>query len=137
MSETRRHQQQLPRCEQPLLGAYEDGAASHHPDQFEVSDHPWLQGGPAPIATQHGMRRALVNHYMSAESLLPWFPPSSHGAMGLLDHRDIHLVAGRDPYAWRGTVDLIHPHVRATATAAVPDRRGTNRRYESCMGALK
>jgi len=29
-----------------------------------------------PNTGRHGMRRALVNHYMSAESLLPWFPPA-------------------------------------------------------------
>jgi ectoine hydroxylase-related dioxygenase (phytanoyl-CoA dioxygenase family) len=65
-----------------------------------------------PNAGHRGMRRALVNHYMSAESLLPWFPPSAPGAMALHDHRDICLVAGVDPYAWRGTADLMHPHVR-------------------------
>jgi Phytanoyl-CoA dioxygenase (PhyH) len=65
-----------------------------------------------PNTGQHGMRRALVNHYMSAESLLPWFPPSSREAMGMLDHRDIFLVAGADPYAMNGTADLMHPHVR-------------------------
>ena len=65
-----------------------------------------------PNTGHHGMRRALVNHYMSAESLLPWFPPASHDAMGMLDHRDIYLVAGNDPYASKGTVDLMHPHVR-------------------------
>jgi phytanoyl-CoA hydroxylase len=65
-----------------------------------------------PNTGLHGMRRALVNHYMSAESVLPWFPPTSHEAMGTLDHRDIHLIAGHDPYASKGTVDLMHPHVR-------------------------
>jgi phytanoyl-CoA hydroxylase len=65
-----------------------------------------------PNTGQHGMRRALVNHYMSAESLLPWFPPSSQEAMGMLDHRDICLVAGADPYAMKGTTDLMHAHVR-------------------------
>ena len=50
-----------------------------------------------PNTGHHGMRRALVNHCMSAESLLPWFPPGSDEAMGILDHRDIHLVAGHDP----------------------------------------
>jgi phytanoyl-CoA hydroxylase len=49
---------------------------------------------------------------MSAESLLPWFPPSAHEAMGTLDHRDVCLVAGADPYASNGTVDLMHPHLR-------------------------
>lgn len=34
-----------------------------------------------PNTGRHGLRRALVNHYMSAESLLPWFlPPAGPGA---------------------------------------------------------
>jgi phytanoyl-CoA hydroxylase len=65
-----------------------------------------------PNTGRHGMRRALVNHYMSAESLLPWFPPGPSEAMGTLDHRDIQLVAGEDPYAFKGTEELMHPHVR-------------------------
>jgi phytanoyl-CoA hydroxylase len=65
-----------------------------------------------PNTGRHGLRRALVNHYMSAESLLPWFAPDSGAAMGTLDHRDVHLVAGEDPHAYKGTVDLMHPHVR-------------------------
>jgi phytanoyl-CoA hydroxylase len=58
-----------------------------------------------------GFRRALVNHYMSAESLLPWWrsggpvPPTQ-------DNRDVVLVAGTDPYAWKGTEDLNRPYVR-------------------------
>jgi phytanoyl-CoA hydroxylase len=33
--------------------------------------------------------------------------------MATVDHRDLLLVAGEDhPYAFRGTTDLIHPHVR-------------------------
>jgi phytanoyl-CoA hydroxylase len=63
--------------------------------------------------TSGGMRRALVNHYMSAESLLPWFAPQHDEPMALLDHRDVHLVAGRDPYAWAGVTDVMTPHVRA------------------------
>lgn len=60
----------------------------------------------------NGFRRALVNHYMSAESLLPWFPPAGEEPMALLDHRDIELVAGVDPYAYKGTTDVMTPHVR-------------------------
>lgn len=74
-----------------------------------------------PNTGEHGMRRALVNHYTSAESLLPWFPPTSHEAMGTLDHRDIHLVSGHDPYASKGRVDLMHPHVRPDGDGAVRD----------------
>jgi ectoine hydroxylase-related dioxygenase (phytanoyl-CoA dioxygenase family) len=65
-----------------------------------------------PNTGRHGVRRALVNHYMSAESLLPWFRPHEGEPMGTTDHRDVVLVAGEDPYAFRGTTDLMRPHVR-------------------------
>jgi phytanoyl-CoA hydroxylase len=66
-----------------------------------------------PNTGRHGMRRALVNHYMSAESLLPWFPPTLRDeSMATVDHRDIVLVAGDDPYAAKGTVDVMRPHLR-------------------------
>ena len=65
-----------------------------------------------PNSGRHGLRRALVNHYMSAESLLPWFLPTAGVSMGRADHRDVVLVAGTDPYAHKGTVDLMRPHVR-------------------------
>ncbi len=65
-----------------------------------------------PNTRPHGMRRALVNHYMSAESLLPWFPPDADESMALLDHRDILLVAGRDPHAGKGITDVVQPHLR-------------------------
>lgn len=66
---------------------------------------------------KHGFRRALANHYMSAQSLLPWHqvPEDSHVARH--DFRDIVMVAGTDPYAYKGTTDEIRPHVR-------PDREG-------------
>lgn len=46
-------------------------------------------------------RKVLVNHYMTASSLLPW-------ASGIAkeDSRKIQLVSGRDPYAYRGTIRL-------------------------------
>ncbi|GAB3434201.1 phytanoyl-CoA dioxygenase family protein [Flindersiella endophytica] len=57
-------------------------------------------------------RRALANHYMSASSLLPWFSPKDGTPIGQLDYRDIVLVAGRDPYAYKGLTDVAKPHVR-------------------------
>ena len=62
-------------------------------------------------------RMALVNHYMSAESLLPWdqdgkLPPTH-------DLRDVVMVAGTDPYAWKGIVNANRPYLRAEA----PDAR--------------
>ncbi|MGH3760831.1 phytanoyl-CoA dioxygenase family protein [Actinophytocola sp.] len=65
-----------------------------------------------PNTRRTGLRRALVNHYMSAESLLPWFPPTAGEPMARLDHRDVELVAGTDPYAHAGTADLMRPHIR-------------------------
>ena len=58
-----------------------------------------------------GFRRALVNHYMSAESLLPWdwdgrLEPTR-------DNRDIVMVAGEDPYAWKGIESWTFPYLRA------------------------
>jgi phytanoyl-CoA hydroxylase len=32
--------------------------------------------------------------------------------MGTADHRDIMLVAGEDPYAFKRTTDVMHPRVR-------------------------
>ena len=57
-----------------------------------------------------GYRRAIVNHYMSARSLLPWtfgIPPRPRS-----DVRDFELVAGEDPYSWKGKESLTFPFVR-------------------------
>jgi ectoine hydroxylase-related dioxygenase (phytanoyl-CoA dioxygenase family) len=59
-----------------------------------------------------GFRRALVNHYMSGESLLPWWKPGGE-APPTHDNRDIVLVAGSDPYAWKGIEERNRPYVRA------------------------
>ncbi len=73
--------------------------------------HGYLLHRSLPNRMASGLRRALVNHYMSAESLLPWFPkPGMHQAM--LDRRDIVMVAGEDPYAWKGLEDIHRPHLR-------------------------
>ena len=51
-----------------------------------------------------GYRRAMVNHYMNAWSILPWsnpdLPVPSTG-----DRRAIIPVAGIDPYAWKGIAE--------------------------------
>jgi phytanoyl-CoA hydroxylase len=46
-------------------------------------------------------RRVLVSHYMNAWSLLPWKLDSGHSTAAL-DHRGVELVAGADPYEWKG-----------------------------------
>jgi len=65
-----------------------------------------------PNRASGGFRRALVNHYMSASSLLPWLWPSKATGMGTHDHRDVVLVCGSDPYGWKGTEDVMKAHVR-------------------------
>lgn len=65
-----------------------------------------------PNVAPKGYRRALVTHYMSAQSLLPWLWPEKPTGMALHDHRDIELVCGVDPYAWKGTESVMLPHVR-------------------------
>ncbi|SEG99976.1 Ectoine hydroxylase-related dioxygenase, phytanoyl-CoA dioxygenase (PhyH) family [Nonomuraea solani] len=65
-----------------------------------------------PNTARHGYRRALVNHYMSAESLLPWDAPPAGTPMAQADHRDIVLVAGADPYAYKGLRQVRRARVR-------------------------
>lgn len=65
-----------------------------------------------PNRATGGFRRALVNHYMSAQSLLPWLWPDKPTGLALHDHRDVVMVCGKDPYAYMGTQDLMEPHVR-------------------------
>jgi len=64
-----------------------------------------------PNYREAGYRRALVNHYMSAESYLPWFHQADKH-IAITDARDILMVAGEDPYEWKGVVDLHRGHVR-------------------------
>jgi phytanoyl-CoA hydroxylase len=57
-----------------------------------------------------GFRRALVHHYMSARSMLPWalgMPPTPR-----VDYRDIVMVSGNDPYAYKGIEEIAFPFVR-------------------------
>ena len=60
--------------------------------------------------TESDSRRSYVCHYMSADSMLPW----SGGALPhpVEDYRDIVLVAGEDPYAYKGTEDISIPYLR-------------------------
>lgn len=58
----------------------------------------------------NNFRTALVNHYMSAESMLPWDQDGKLPATE--DLRDIVLVAGKDPYDYKPLVDLNKPYLR-------------------------
>jgi ectoine hydroxylase-related dioxygenase (phytanoyl-CoA dioxygenase family) len=73
-----------------------------------------------PNRAKGGFRRSLVNHYMSAESLLPWSQEEGK-SVALSDARDIVLVAGEDPYAYKGLVDKARPGVRPDGQGGCED----------------
>jgi ectoine hydroxylase-related dioxygenase (phytanoyl-CoA dioxygenase family) len=86
-----------------------------------------------PNRAKTGFRRALVNHYMSAESLLPWFLPADHQGVGPADYRDIVLVAGEDPYAYKGTTNQSQACVRPSGEGgcgAAPNSKEAARKAE-------
>jgi ectoine hydroxylase-related dioxygenase (phytanoyl-CoA dioxygenase family) len=63
-----------------------------------------------PNNAKSGFRRALVTHYMSAESLLPWTMGADTARP---DVRDIVMICGQDPYAWRDIEDITRPYLRS------------------------
>lgn len=64
-------------------------------------------------------RRALVSHYMTGQSLLPWDTELA-GEHGLIDNRRIVVVAGNDPYHWKATTPFATEQVYLRAEAAQP-----------------
>ena len=74
-----------------------------------------------PNFATSGYRRVLVNHYMSAQSLLPWHQPKDGEWMAIADYRDIVMIAGDDPYGWKGTEEIATPHLRASGEGGCDD----------------
>lgn len=75
-----------------------------------------------PNRAAGGFRRALVNHYMSAQSFLPWFPEQGV-SIAKNDHRDVVMIAGKDPYAWKGYADQHQAHIRPSGEGGCGDGR--------------
>jgi phytanoyl-CoA hydroxylase len=95
------------------------------PDEFDPSDEAFGfdDNGAIPVEVKAGdvvffngyllhrslknrstrTRRALVNHYMSAWSPLPWLVDRGID-VAMADNRAITMVVGDDPYEWRGIV---------------------------------
>jgi len=82
-----------------------------------------------PNQAQSGFRRALVNHYMSAESFLPWRHEEGI-PMAKQDYRDIVMVAGTDPFAWKGTDEITKPHIRPAGEGGCGDGRLSLEEYK-------
>lgn len=95
-------------------------------DEARVID---LEASPGDLILLHGylvhgsdpnrsdsFRRALTFHYMNAFSLLPWKHTAALAGERVrpatLDYRDIVMVAGEDPYHWKGHTDESRPHLR-------------------------
>ncbi|MCW5942807.1 MAG: phytanoyl-CoA dioxygenase family protein [Fimbriimonadaceae bacterium] len=126
----------IPGSHRPGVLYYQEWHADPRFDcAFEARRYPWTDADAVPVEVRAGSivffngyllhrslpnyanagyRRALVNHYMSAASLLPWYggtlPEGQH--VSIADHRDIVMIAGEDPYAWKGTEQRHGPHVR-------------------------
>lgn len=66
--------------------------------------------------TKDHFRTALVNHYMSAESMLPWDQDGSLAKTE--DLRDIVMISGDDPYANKPIVNLTKPFLRPEVIGA-------------------
>ncbi len=75
-----------------------------------------------PNRKESGFRRVLVNHYMSSESLLPWRAREDQ-PVATTDYRDITVITGKDPYAWKGTEDIAAAHIRADGNGGCSDGR--------------
>jgi len=74
-----------------------------------------------PNNSQGAFRRSLVNHYMSAESFLPWQKPDEVTSMAMADYRDIVMVAGVDPYPERGISSVAKASVRVSGEGGCVD----------------
>ncbi|MEC7216378.1 MAG: phytanoyl-CoA dioxygenase family protein, partial [SAR324 cluster bacterium] len=106
-------------------GAPESFDYPHSPDEavpVEVARgsvvffHGYLLHSSLKNRAEEGYRRALVHHYMSAESLLPWDCGGQIPATR--DNRDIVMVCGKDPYEWKGTENVLKPYIRGEARSA-------------------
>jgi len=108
-----------------------DNSSNEYADVDTIDVSEYGADGPIPVEVEKGsvvffdgytlhsskrnktidsFRTALVNHYMSAESMLPW---DQDGKLAPTeDLRDIIMVAGEDPYAWKGIVDANKPYLR-------------------------
>ncbi len=84
-----------------------------------------------PNQSQGAFRRVLVNHYMSGASLLPWGYDSNQGVtVAQADYRDIEWIAGKDPYAYKGTETRTSAFVRPAGEGGCGDGRTNLAEYK-------
>ena len=83
--------------------------------------------GSYPNKTVAGFRHSIQFVYMRAESLLPWDQVSRSPTAD--DYRDIIMVAGEDPYAYKGIADIGRPYMRRPGPTAADLRDAENKRH--------
>ena len=76
-----------------------------------------------PTQSMGRFRRSLLFVYASAETPMAWHPTDVTKASALSDYRDIVMVAGADPYAWKGTPDIGRAYVRKPGPTVDDQRR--------------
>jgi phytanoyl-CoA hydroxylase len=81
-----------------------------------------------PNTAKSGYRRCLVNHYMSAESFLPWKVQEGE-SLATTDYRDIVMVAGKDPYAYKGLASHAKAFIRATREGGCVSWKGNKKKF--------
>lgn len=89
-----------------------------------------------PNKAKSGYRRCLVNHYMSAESFLPWKAQEGQ-SMATSDYRDIVMVAGKDPYAYKGIDSHAKAFIRATREGGCVSWTGKKKKFAQNAPAPK
>ncbi len=108
----RHHNPDLDRAEEACGFPYssEDGIAVELEAGSVVFFNGYLLHGSYPNRSESSFRRSVQFVYMSAESLLPW----DQVARGptTRDYRDIIMVSGTDPYAYKGVEDISHAYLR-------------------------
>jgi hypothetical protein len=85
----------------------------------------YLLHGSFPNRSSACFRRSLLFVYASAATPMAWHPTDVSKASALSDYRDIVMVAGEDPYAWKGTPDIGRAYVRKPGPTVDDQRRAT------------
>ena len=108
----RHHDPDLDRAEEAYGFPYspEDGVAIELEAGSVVFFNGYLLHGSYPNRSASRFRRSVQFVYMSAESLLPWDQVSRGPTTR--DYRDIVMVSGTDPYAYKGVADIGRAYLR-------------------------
>ena len=108
----RHHNPDLDRAEEAFGFPYapEDGVAVELEAGSVVFFNGYLLHGSYPNRSESSFRRSVQFVYMSAESLLPWDQVTRGPTTR--DYRDIIMVCGKDPYAYKGVEDTGRAYLR-------------------------